>query len=150
MGAGININSDLLQGKSYIIYWFLLKYGESGIREIQKGLNIPSPSTVSYHINKLVESNLVIKNLENDKYFIEEPIKTGILSFYIKIGTYIIPRIIFYVSFFAMGVFLYLLLIFSRPKFNIYTEDLLFFIFTLSAIIFFIYESIKVSNLKPL
>jgi hypothetical protein len=39
-------------GKSLQIYWYLLTHGPKGIREIQKALNIPSPSSVSFQINQ--------------------------------------------------------------------------------------------------
>ena len=63
---------DLLKGKTMQIYWYLLSHGQSGIREIQKNLNIPSSSTVSYHMTKLVNAGLVVQNIKTDKYFIKE------------------------------------------------------------------------------
>ncbi|MFX1423620.1 MAG: ArsR family transcriptional regulator [Promethearchaeota archaeon] len=142
-------SDELLQGKTMKIYWFLLTHGESGIREIKRHLKISSPSTVSYHINKLVDAGLVSK-LSTEKYHVEEPVKTGIFGLFIKIGTRMIPRMLFYISFFTVGCFLYLLVIFNRETAIIYTEDFLFFIFMISGIIFFSYEAYRIWTMKPL
>ncbi|MFX0015819.1 MAG: ArsR family transcriptional regulator [Promethearchaeota archaeon] len=142
-------SDELLQGKTMKIYWFLLTHGESGIREIKRHLKISSPSTVSYHINKLVDAGLVSK-LSTEKYHVEETVKTGIFGLFIKIGTRMIPRMLFYISFFTVGCFLYLLVIFNRETAIIYTEDFLFFIFMISGIIFFSYEAYRIWTMKPL
>ena len=107
MGAKVmeEQSDELLQGKTMKIYWFLLTHGESGIREIKRHLKISSPSTVSYHMNKLVDAGLVSKSA-TDKYTVEETAKTGIFGLYVKIGTRMIPRMLFYISFFAIGCFL--------------------------------------------
>lgn len=131
------------------IYWYLLTHGESGIREIQRDLDIPSPSTVSYHINKLVHTKLVVKSPETDKYSIEGPVKTGILGLYIKIGRIMVPRILFYISFFGMGTLLYLILIISRGTFIIHLEDFLFLFFSVSGLTFFSYEAYRIWSMKP-
>lgn len=69
---------EILKGKTLQIYWYLLLTGKSGVREIQKQLKIPSSSTVHYHLNKLLQAGLVNQDTL-DKYFVEEPVKAGIL-----------------------------------------------------------------------
>ncbi|MFX1283249.1 MAG: ArsR family transcriptional regulator [Promethearchaeota archaeon] len=142
-------SDELLQGKTMKIYWFLLTHGESGIREIKRHLKIASPSTVSYHMNKLVEAGLVSKSTA-EKYIVEETVKSGIFGLYIKIGTRMIPRMLFYISFFTIGCFLYLLVILNRGTVIIHTEDFLFIFFLVSGIIFFSYETYRIWTMKPL
>jgi hypothetical protein len=151
MGAKVmeEQSDELLQGKTMKIYWFLLTHGESGIREIKRHLKISSPSTVSYHMNKLVNAGLVSKST-TDKYTVEETVKTGIFGLYIKIGTRMIPRILFYISFFTIGCFLYLLVMFNRGTLVIHTEDFLFLFFVICGIIFFCYEAYRIWSMKPL
>jgi hypothetical protein len=144
-----DLPDELLQGKTMKIYWYLLTHGESGIREIKRDLKISSPSTVSYHMNKLVEAGLTSKST-TDKYSVEETVKTGIFGLFIKIGTYMIPRMLFYISFFTIGCFLYLLVMFSRETLVIHTEDFLFLFFVISGTIFFCYEAYRIWIMKPL
>lgn len=142
-------SDELLQTKTMKIYWFLLTHDESGIREIQRDLGISSPSTVSYHINKLVNSGLVSKST-TDKYNVEETMKSGIFGLYVKIGTRMIPRMLFYLSFLAIGTIFYLLLIFNRGAFYIHVEDFLFLFFSACGIIFIAYEAYRIWAMKPL
>lgn len=140
---------ELLHGKALQIYWYLLSAGESGIRDIQRNLGISSPSLVHYQINKLVSQGLVQQNATTEKYFIAEPLKTGIFSFYIILGKKLIPRFLFYLSFLIMGLILYLLVIFSRNPFLFYLEDFLFLSFNILGIVFFSFEGYKVNKLRP-
>ena len=140
---------ELLQGKTMKIYWYLLTHGESGIRELKRNLRISSTSTVSYNINKLVDAGLVSKS-EADKYKIEETVQSGILGLYVKIGTYMIPRILFYLSFFAVGIIIYIVIFIGRSPSTLYLEDFLFFSFVLSGLLFFGYEAYRIWTMKPL
>ncbi|MCK4848875.1 MAG: winged helix-turn-helix transcriptional regulator [Candidatus Heimdallarchaeota archaeon] len=139
---------EILKGKTFQIYWYLLLTGKSGVREIQKQLKIPSSSTVHYHLNKLLQAGLVNQD-SLDKYFVEEPVKAGILGLYIKIGRRMIPRMIFYLSFFLVCGILYisyLILNASVIKF----VDGLFLVLSFSGMLFFSYETYKIWKMKPL
>ncbi len=139
---------EILKGKTFQIYWYLLLTGKSGVREIQKQLKIPSSSTVHYHLNKLLQAGLVNQD-SLDKYFVEEPVKAGILRLYIKIGRRMIPRMIFYLSFFLVCGILYisyLILNSSVIKF----VDGLFLVLSFSGMLFFSYETYKIWKMKPL
>ena len=140
---------DLLQGKTIKIYWFLLTHGESGIREISRSLKVTSPATISYHINKLVEAGLVEKSAA-DKYFVGETVQSGVLGLYTKIGTLMIPRMIFYISLFVFGLFIYLLLMLSRSVPSIFVEDILCLFFLISGVSFFSYEAYRIWSMKPI
>ena len=140
---------DLLRGKTLQIYWYLLTHGNAGIREIQKELKIPSPSTVSYHINKLVQVNLVVQSEKTGKYLVKSEVKNGIMGLYIKIGRRMIPRMLFYLSYFSIGFFLFLLFLIFRGG-NLNLVDILFLFFSLSAASIFVFETYKIWNMKPL
>ena len=77
-------DNELLQGKTLQVYWYLLENNEAGIREIQKGLNFSSPGLVAYQINKLIKAGIIAKDEITDKYFINQKVQPGILSFYIN------------------------------------------------------------------
>ena len=95
---------ELLQGKTLKIYWYLLTNDFRSVREIQRDLKFSSPSIVSYHIAKLVESGLVSKET-NDNYKVIDTVKTGIIGLYVKFGRIMIPRMFFYIGtlFFIIG-----------------------------------------------
>ncbi len=144
-----NISLDeLLKGKTLQIYWHLLLSGKSGVREIQKELSISSSSTVHYHLNKLLNAGLVDQDA-SEKYFVIEPVKSGILSLYIKIGRRMIPRMLFYLSFFLVFGILYIFYLILNSK-TIEFVDGLFLVLSLSGILFFSFETYKIWKMKPL
>ena len=139
---------DMLKGKTLQIYWYLILTGRSGVREIQKELNISSSSTVHYHLNKLLNAGLVNQDTF-DKYFIEETVKSGIMGLYIKIGRRMIPRMIFYLSFFLVCGILYISYLILNSN-VIEFVDGLFLVLSFSGILFFSYETYKIWKMKPL
>ncbi|MHA2094167.1 MAG: hypothetical protein ACW98F_06010 [Candidatus Hodarchaeales archaeon] len=143
---------EVLEGKTLQIYWFLLTHpqGLAGIREIQTALEFASSGTVAYQIKKLMEAGIVSKNEQTDKYYVKQEIKTGIFSFYIRIGYRMIPRFSLYLSLFIIGLCLYFFFVLTRG--DAYITDpsswvLLFFL--LLGISAFISESLRIWNLKP-
>ncbi|MFX0050112.1 MAG: hypothetical protein ACFE8U_02365 [Candidatus Hermodarchaeota archaeon] len=138
-----------LQGKALQIYWYLLTHEPHGIREIQKALKIPSPSSVSFQINKLVENGIVSKT-ENDKYFIKEEIKSGILSFYIRFGYRIIPRFSVYLCVYIAGLLgFFLVLLRGGDQYLFNPTNFVFLLYLIFGTGVFVYESIRIWKMKP-
>ena len=53
-------SKDVLRGLTLKVYRFILKHdGPVGIREVQRALNLSSPTLALYHIDKLEEAGLV-------------------------------------------------------------------------------------------
>jgi predicted DNA-binding transcriptional regulator len=145
-----SVKDEVLHGKSLQVYWYLVTNGEKGIREIQKDLNISSSGTVAYQINKLVKAGIVGKNEVNDKYFIQNEVKTGNLGYYVRIGTLMIPRFLFYFSFFFFGLLFYLGVVLSRGSNYIFDAvDFIFLVYLGSAVLIFIFESLNIFKMKP-
>ena len=141
---------DLMREKTLQVYWYLLTHGTKGIREIQKDLNISSPSSVSYQINKLIKAGVVSKNEENEKYFINEEIKTGFLGFYIRLGYRMIPRFTIYLAIYLLGLITFLLVLFIKgDQFILEPINIFFFIYLVFGTTVFIFESIKIWKIKP-
>ncbi|MFX0087557.1 MAG: hypothetical protein ACFFAU_18040 [Candidatus Hodarchaeota archaeon] len=143
-------NNDFLQGKTLQVYWFLLENKQAGIREIQKELNFSSSGLVAYQINKLVNVGLITKDETTDKYFVNQRVQPGILSFYIKFGTYLIPRISLYLIVFIIGFVLFVIcsLLFG-DEFITQLGSILFLILLIIGSLAFSYESTKIWKLKP-
>ncbi|MFW9990773.1 MAG: hypothetical protein ACFFD4_01815 [Candidatus Odinarchaeota archaeon] len=136
-------------GKALQLYWYLLTHGPTGIREIQKALKINSPSSVAFQVNKLVKNGIVSKN-ENDKYFIKEEIKSGILSFYLRFGYRMIPRFSVYLCIYLAGLLGFLLvLILEGDQFILNPVNMAFFLYLILGSGIFIYESVVIWKMKP-
>lgn len=152
LGLEDSTQDEILEGKTLQIYWFLLTHpqGLAGIREIQSALDFASSGTVAYQIKKLMEAGIVSQNIQSDKYFVKEEIKSGIFSFYIRIGYRMIPRFSLYLSLFVLGLIFYFFFVLTRGDAFITDPSswvLLFFL--LLGIFAFIFESLRIWNLRP-
>ncbi|MHA2239270.1 MAG: winged helix-turn-helix domain-containing protein [Candidatus Hodarchaeales archaeon] len=135
---------DLLKGKTLEIYRYLLNNEHSGIREIQKELDLPSPSSVSYHINKLVQANIVAQN-DSGKYYICMEIETDL----IRIRRKAIPRFIVYISFYSTITFIFFVIIlFSGGK--VLLVELFFFFFALFGSVINAFELYQIWRIRPI
>src|SRR5271169_3578506 len=92
-------DEDALKGNSLEVYRFLLRNGKAaGVREVQRALNLSTPSLTSYHLSKLEEAGLIRK--ENGNYVIDKVI----LEDCIKVNRFLIPRFLGY----AISLFCFL------------------------------------------
>lgn len=97
-----------LSGTSYKVYRYMLKQrGPVGIREVQKGVTLSSPSVAQYHLRKLVLLGLVKE--EQGGYVVDKVTLENV----VRIRRISIPVHMAYVAFF--GVTLIILLVFLRP-----------------------------------
>ena len=101
-----------LKGNTLRAYWALLRSekGVIGVRELQRLLGFSSPALAAYHLNKLEELGLVEK-VRGDYHLIRE-VRVGILKQFVRLGTYMLPRYVFYATMFTT------LLIFYISQFN--------------------------------
>jgi hypothetical protein len=84
-------SAGILKGTTLDVYRFLLKANKPlGLREIQRALNISSPSLVQYYLSKLERVGLVKKDM--GAYMINKVL----LDKCVKISRFIIPRYLFY------------------------------------------------------
>jgi len=91
-----------LKGNTLRVYWSLLnsRDGVTGVRQLQRQLGFSSPTLAAYHLNKLENLELVVK--ERGDYRLVREVKVGVLKQFIKLGTFLLPRYIFYATFFTM------------------------------------------------
>lgn len=142
--------SNLLQGKTLQVYWYLLENQLAGVREIQKALKFSSPGLVAYQINKLTKAGIILKDEKTEKYFINEKIQSGIMGFYVKVGTYLIPRISLYLITFLLGFIVFALCSLTwGDEFITQPGSLLFLILLIIGSLAFSYESMRMWKLKP-
>jgi repressor of nif and glnA expression len=113
----VSESKDVLRGLTLKVYRFILKHDRPiGIREVQRALNLSSPTLALYHINKLEEAGLIKKELNG---YVADRI---ILQNLVRLKRFLIPRNFFYTVFFATS--LIFLVVFLRPP--ILTREYIF------------------------
>jgi DNA-binding transcriptional ArsR family regulator len=129
-------NLDLLKGTSLDIYRLLLKNGEPlGIREVQRALNLSSPSVAQYHLNKLERAGLLKRKKGN--YVVNKVL----LENFVKINRFLIPKYLFY-SIFAVAILIIELTLFRPADFS--REYFFSTAATAIFVVIFCYETAKV------
>ncbi|HJW97700.1 MAG TPA: hypothetical protein VJ529_01125, partial [Candidatus Bathyarchaeia archaeon] len=86
-----------MKGKTLLVYWYLLQQHDHtvGVREVQRSLNFSSPSIAVHHLQKLENLGLVEKK-GTGEYVLEEEVKVGILRLFTRLGSFLVPRYLFY------------------------------------------------------
>lgn len=99
---------DVLRGLTLKVYKYILQKDRPvGIREVQRGLNLSSPTLALYHMNKLEEAGLIKKEAAG---YVADRI---ILQNLIRLRRVLIPRNFFYMIFLITS--LIMLIVFLRP-----------------------------------
>ena len=93
------VNAEL-KGNTLRVYVYALKKRKVGVREVQRALLMSNPSLAQYHLNKLRELGLVSEN--NGEYLISNEVKVDVMRDFLRVGTLIVPRFIFYAAFFSV------------------------------------------------
>jgi len=83
-------SGDVLRGTTLDTYRLVLKNGPTGIREVQRELNLSNPSVARYHLSKLEQAGLL--KVENGCYVVNKVF----LENSVRINRSIIPRFFFY------------------------------------------------------
>jgi DNA-binding Lrp family transcriptional regulator len=133
---------DVLRGLTLKVYRFILKNNNpSGIREIQRALNLSSPTLALYHVNKLEEAGLVKKH---ETGYIADRI---ILENCVRLKRTLVPRFFFYTVFLAVS--LIVLAVFLRPP--TLTREYVFSVAAISVVtIASAFETIRAFSAKSL
>ncbi|RMG24238.1 MAG: ArsR family transcriptional regulator [Methanobacteriota archaeon] len=91
------IKIEDLKGTTLRVYYFLAEKNEAvGPREIQRSLGLSSPSMGLYHLNRLVDANLVKKQVDGKYYIDGNPVRLGSLKDHVKVAGTLVPRILLY------------------------------------------------------
>jgi len=86
-----------LKGKTLQIYWYMLKDPQTsvGVRQVQRELDLSSPSVAAHHLDKLLSLGLAEKTVRGE-YLLNQEIKVGLLKFFSRMGRFLVPRHLFY------------------------------------------------------
>jgi DNA-binding transcriptional ArsR family regulator len=104
-----------LKGNTLRVYVYALKKRKVGVREVQRALLMSNPSLAQYHLNKLKDLGLVSEN--NGEYEISKEVKVDVMRDFLRVGTLIVPRFIFYAVF--ISVFAGYLTFIAYPYFQL-------------------------------
>jgi hypothetical protein len=103
--------ASTLRGKTLRVYWFILRNPKSAsLREIQNGANLSSPSLATYHLDKLIELDLVKKDAHGF-FHLRRDVKVGVLRLFMGSGRLLIPRFLCYAVFYSAMLPMFLLFI---------------------------------------
>lgn len=100
-----------LHGRTLMIYFVVLNKKSVGVRDLQRQLDLSSPSVAKYHLEKLVNLNLV--DNRNGVYHLNKKADLPVLTSWVLIGKFLLPRVIFVAIFFTFLFIGYLLFIYS-------------------------------------
>jgi predicted DNA-binding transcriptional regulator len=89
-----------LKGNTLRVYLYALKKDRVGVREVQRALALSNPSLAQYHLNKLREMGLLIE--EQGDYRVSNEIKVDVMKDFLRFGTFLVPRFVFYAVFFTV------------------------------------------------
>ena len=135
-------SKDVLRGLTLKVYRFILKNDRPvGIREVQRALNLSSPTLALYHMNKLEEAGLIRKELDG---YVADRI---VLENLIRLRRVLIPRNFFYAVFFITS--LVILTVFLRPP--VMTREYVFSLAVVSiAVTTSVFETVRSLSHKAL
>src|SRR5208283_671755 len=94
------IAESQLKGNTLRTYIYVVTHKKSGVREIQRELHFSSSSLAQYHLSKLVDLGLL--NGHGGEYFLADQVKVDVLKDFLRFGSFIVPRFIFYAVFFTI------------------------------------------------
>ena len=135
-----------LSGTTFRVYCYILTANQPVyLREVQRRLKLSSPSVAVYHLDKLVDLGLIKKDVSG-QYVLLEEVKVGLLHLFIKRGSYLIPRYLLYVAYFAGLLAIYFVLFYD----TLGMKDIYIIVLGTSAIIISIYELITLRRMRPL
>lgn len=98
------VDADL-KGNTLRVYVYAIKKRRVGVREVQRALLMSNPSLAQYHLNKLRELGLVSES--NGEYEVVGEVKVDVMRDFLRLGTLIVPRFVFYaVVFTAFAAYL--------------------------------------------
>jgi len=107
--SGAKARDEPLSGTTYRVYKFVFKAPKPvGVYDIQRGLNLSSPSVAQYHTKKLLRLGLIRE--EQDGFVVDKNVFENV----VRIRRMAIPVQVAYVGFFA--IILGALLTFLRPQ----------------------------------
>ena len=133
-----------LTGRTLMIYFVLLNKKSIGVRELQRHLDLSSPSVAKYHLEKLVNLHLIENR--NGIYHLDKKADLPLLTSWVLMGKFLLPKVLFAAVLFTFLFIGYLLFVYSY-----WNKDSMFFIlFGLILMVYIWFEVIIHFRRKPI
>ncbi|MGD0803059.1 MAG: winged helix-turn-helix domain-containing protein [Candidatus Bathyarchaeia archaeon] len=126
-----------ITGNALRTYLYLVTHGPSGLRDVQRGVGLSTPSLASYHLSRLVEAGYVRQD-EEGRYVASEESSTEILEGYVKVGTALVPQFLFFAVLFTILIVFFSLESLLSTGFTIYLITA-----SLAMVVLLWYESLR-------
>ena len=134
-----------LKGTTLRVYWHLLRSGKpTTIRRLQRDLSFSSPSVALYHLEKLMDMDLVKKDAGGD-YNLKKIVSLEAMNSFVRISHLMIPRYVFYTTFF----FTLLIVFIVGYASSLSLQGVFALVFGASGLIITGYETWRQWRLKP-
>jgi hypothetical protein len=86
--------SPEVKGNTLRVYLFLLKYGPCELREVQRGLDLSTPSLASYHLDKLIAVGYASRD-QNGRYVASKDVPGDVIDGFTRVGARLVPQLFF-------------------------------------------------------
>lgn len=104
-----------LRGRTLEVFMYVVRAGRpTGVRDVQRGLGLSSPSVAHHHLEKLHSLGLLQKD-ERGSYMAAEKLDVSVLQTFIRVGGRFLPRMSFYAAFFTCFTILYVATHLNQP-----------------------------------
>lgn len=89
-------NRTNISATTWNVYLYILtSRGPVGVRDVWRELKLSTPSLAQYHVNKLLELNMIIQTRQG-KYVASEEKRVEALRSFVLLYGKLIPRLVFY------------------------------------------------------
>jgi len=135
-----------LTGNTLRVYTYIFKVKKSSIKDVQVNVGLNSPALAQYHLEKLVTLGLAKRDDVSGEYQLVKEVRVETLEQFLKIGSYIIPRLLLYAVMLSVivGYFTVFISGFRLNGFNLWT-----FVIGGFALCVLWYETIKAWRNSP-
>ncbi len=100
---------DVLTGNTAEVYRYAIKQRKPiGVREVQRALNLSSPTLAAFHLDKLEEAGLLKHT--TDGYIVDRLV----LENFVRLRRFLLPKYLFYFAVFATAILLQIIMF--RPS----------------------------------
>lgn len=89
-----------VRGNTLRVYMYLIKKGPSELRDVQRGLELSTPSLASYHLEKLASGGYVAQN-ERGEYYASRDSLGEVVEGFSRLGVLIVPQLLFFAVLFT-------------------------------------------------
>ncbi len=83
-----------LRGNTLRVYLYILQHGPCELKDVQGGLGFSTASLASYHLGRLIDRGYASQDTYG-RYLAAKDATGQILEGYVKVGTVVVPRLLF-------------------------------------------------------